>query len=208
MKLSKRNKIVLVLGFLFVLITILVAFYLKPEKENLFVEGVYSVADYEVIEGDSQKVIKSKEAGFSLSVPANWIIKEYGDKVVFSSSDIEFKQDKDIAEVIEEDDVCSGSVEIKRYSQADHPDITTLSILIKQVESGEKGQDRDYAYSLVDINGRVFLKIVFTRDDQTIYISNRTIINNIIYHINSGLFFSEQCEQDFNNILQSISIDI
>ncbi|KPJ55358.1 hypothetical protein AMJ47_00600 [Parcubacteria bacterium DG_72] len=207
MKISKRDKIILILGSFFILFTVLVAFLLRPKQDNLFVEGKRSVADYEILDKGSQKLIKSKEAGFSLFVPAEWIVKDYDDRISFSNLEIEIEQGKDISEIIKQNNICSGKVKINEYSKADHEDITSLSNLIEQVEAGQKGKDRDYAYSLININNKVFLKTEFTKDDQVVYISTKTIANNTIYHIDSGLFFSEECEQAFNSILQTVKID-
>ncbi len=208
MKISKRNKVILILGSFFILFTVLVAFFLKPKQEVSFIDGERDITDYEIIEQGSQKLIKSKEAKFSLSVPAEWIVKDYDDRIDFSSSEIQLKQGKELLEIMEEKNICSGKVEIKRYSKADHKDITSLSALIKEVETGERGQDRDYAYSLINIDNKTFLKIEFTKDDQVVYISTKTIANNSIYNIDSGLIFSEDCEQALNNILQTAKIDL
>lgn len=192
MKFSKRNKIILIIGVIFIVFTIIIGFALKTKESNFPAKEIELVEDYEIIENDSQKIISSKEAGFSLMVPKDWTVKDYDSKISFFNSGENF---------------CSGSIEIKKYAQVDHKDILGLSILIKQVETGEKGKDRDYAYSLISIDDKTFLKTDFDKDDKIIYISTKTLINNNIYNIDSGLFYSEECEQAFDNILQSVKIN-
>jgi len=206
MKLSKTNKIIIVAGAFFILFTVIIGVVLRTEKNNLPAKEIELVSDYEIAESSSGKIVESKQTGFSVSLPADWIVRDFDDKVRFSNSEIQIEPGKDVSETIKENNICSGIIEIKKYLKADHKDITSLAGLIKQVEAGEKGQDRNYAYSLVEANNRTFLKTEFSKDNQVVYISAKTIANSNIYHLNSGLFFSEECEQAFNNILQSVKI--
>jgi hypothetical protein len=205
MKISKANKIILVLGAVFVIFTIAAAFILKT-GQNTAPKEVELISDYKVTQNDSENLVESKQAGFSASFPADWIIKNFGTKITFSNAEIKLEVGKSASEMIEENNLCSGTLEIKKYTASDNKDITALSSLISQVQSGEKGQDRNYAYTLAEINGRTFLKTTFTKDGVPVYISAKAIVGGNIYDLDSGLFFYQECEQAFDTMLESVKI--
>jgi hypothetical protein len=202
MKISKINKIIIILGAIFIIISVAVAYILLPKEKNSSI-AMQFVNDYE-IEGQT---VKSKEAGFSAVFPEGWIVKNLDSKIGFSNAEVKIEAGKSVVQIIQENNLCSGVLQIKEYASENDADITGLSALISRVKSGEKGKDRDYAYSLVDVNGIIFLRTEFSKEGKVIYISMKAVSGKIIYHIDSGLFFSDDCGQAFDNIIQSVKIN-
>jgi len=188
-KISKTNKIILILGAFFILFTVLVAFLLKPKNEpsqELFSKANY-IKDYEFSDG----ILKSQEAEFSLPIPEGWAVKDYDYKITLLSP--------------EDNKNCRINVEIIKYKEGDEE--LNLQPLIDEVESGKRGETENLGYSLVNAGGRVFLKTVFKKDGQIAYILARTSSGNNIYHINSGLISSPDCVESFDKVLQTVKID-
>jgi len=202
MKLSPTNKKILIFGAVFIAFTIIVAFVSKTgdsgSEENIIT--VRPFEDYEVADTASGKMLKSEGALFSLAIPEGWAVKDYGSEVNLVSSESDKLGITDIDESI-----CRVAVEIKNYSE-NSQELTDFNSLIDEVASGEKGEDREFRYDLIDAGGRSFLKTTFKKDDKIIYITAKTRQGNNIYYIASGLIYSDDCINSFNEVLNTVSI--
>lgn len=210
MKISSTNKKIIVFGAFFLLFTVIVGVVFRYDnKENFNQESVAEtefIRGYKVEDLGSAKVLKNEEAGFSLLIPENWIVKNYDYKINLLSSELEYKEGINPLDKAKEDKICTVNVQIAGYEE-NSKKLTDLSSLVERVGKGEIKEEADLSYGLVNAGGRVFLVTTYKKNSQIIYISAKTIDSNNIYSVDSGLIFSENCVESFNNTLNTVKID-
>jgi len=203
MRISKTNKIILILGVFFILFTVFTAFYLKPkEKEVIQAKEIEFVRDYRVEQGR----LVSQESGFSLQIPQGWEIRNYGQGVSLANfKEIEIKKDKDLLEQAEQAGLCFINIEIKKFKNLEA--VKGLSSLMAEVESGKRQNGIDYTYSLINVSGRDFLRTEFNKEQKIIGAKAETFVQNTTYSVSSSLILCEECLESFNQTLQTVKID-
>ena len=104
---------------------------------------------------------------------------------------------------------CWVSIDISKCKKID-PDVDTdAEIIRKHIIATQKDPEKmtQEGYEVIKVSDHLALKEVHRQEGTERYILVEIPINNTIYSFSSGLIFSEKCLQEFNKILETVSIE-
>jgi len=178
---------------------------MKTINEREFVDS----AEYEVIETPEGKIVENKKERLAIKVPEDWTVKKYGGEVDLLSPETEFDQYGGISfKSVKEKGACGLAIQIIKSKKVDPEIMTDVEeigdLITKAQESPINEEGKKYEVFMV--GGKLGLKKIILKENKEISISVEVPIDNTLYSFNSGLIFSEKCVQEFNKILETVSI--
>jgi hypothetical protein len=209
-----NKKIIISIIIIFILIFIAGGLFLwwkieesKESKRQLIKKTTFvSGENYTIRDTPEGKIIENKKEEFSVKVPEGWEVKIHEEGVDLLSLEVEFNEYGRISwENTKEKGGCGISLGILKTEKVD-PEIETdaeeISRLIiitqeKPIEMKEEG------YEVIEVDNRLALKESTEMKGE--YVLVQIPINNKIYFFDNFLF-SEQCVQEFDRFLETVSI--
>ena len=213
---SKKIKIIIPLVIVLFFLLASGLFYWWQWKEKLPKEKItqkripIDSTEYEIKDTPEGKIVENKKEGLTVKVPEGWIVKKYEDgSVGLFSPEIEFDQYGGFLKSVREKGACAAGFEILKYEKL-NPEIPTyaehLKISIEEMQRNPVEEDTIKS-EVITLSNKLGLKTIHFREGKEKYIRVEIPVNNKVYSFNSGLIFSEKCFEEFNKILETVSIN-
>lgn len=191
--------------FLILLVILLIGggvFYWRQrggEEEKISLESTWDIQ--ETPEG---KIAVNQDAKISAQIPKSWIVKKYSSEVDFFSPETEFDEQGSFLDSVREKGACGIAIFIEEVQDLE---IEYWENLIKQIQNDSKALRED-GYSLVFVDNNPAVKRIYKQDGEARSIDVQLPIDNKIYSFESGLIINQQCVEEFEKILETVSINI
>lgn len=179
--------------------------YIKTISKRVYVNS----EEYEIKEAPEGKILENKKEGLVVRIPNGWIVKQDEGGIGIFSPEIEFDQYGGFLKSVREKGACVVGITISKCEKVD-PEVDTDAEIIKryvimaQEDPEEMSQE---GYEVTKVDDYLALKEIHRQEGEVRYILVEIPINNTIYSFDSGLIFSEKCLQEFNKILETVSIE-
>jgi len=213
---SKKIKIIIPVVIILLVLIAVGIFYWWQWKRELPQEKIIQKripvdsAEYEIKDTPEGKIVENKKEGLTVKAPAGWIVEKYGEEVDLLSPETEFDQYGGVSlKSVREKGACGMAIQILKYEKVD-PEITTyaedLRTLIEEAQNNPVKEETAKS-EVVMISKKLGFKRTSLKEDKETYISVEIPVNHTVYGFYSGLIFSEKCVQEFNKILETVSIN-
>ncbi len=199
-----KNKKVVIFVVIIILILIIVGLFWWQSKRT--VSEVEFVKGYEIKDTPEGTIVENKKEKFTAKVPDGWIAKDYVTSVGLFSPETEFDENGGFLDSVREKGACGIGIEIREYENGEEK-VEYLKDFIGMTQRNSIEMEKA-GYSVVIIDGKPALKTTIKKDEEIRYIEVEVLINNTVYFFTSGLIISQKCVQEFDNVLETISIDI
>lgn len=214
----KKKKTIFLIGVVFILV--LIAGWIfwewwewrkeeigRKVSENTYVE----LSEYEIIDTPEGKIVECKNEGFRVVGPREWRAEKDDSltpSVGFVSPEFDYKN---VMDSIREKGACVFVIEIYRNKIID-PEIPTFAdgwrYNIAAIEANpEKYKKEDHWDEVVLVGGKKALKWTSIREGEIRQITITVPANQTVYTFWSGLIISQKCVEEFNKIIDTISIN-
>jgi len=180
-----------------------------PQPKTISKNVYISSAEYEIKETPEGKILENKKEGFTAKIPESWIVKKDEEGIGIFSPDIEFDEYGGFLKSVREKGACVIGIEIFKSVKVD-PELTIyaedLRNLIEQAQQNPVGEETIKS-EVATVSNKLGLKTIYFREGKEKYITVEIPVNHTVYSFNSGLIFSEKCLQEFNKILETVTIE-
>ena len=188
-------------------------FFLLLGQQDVLEEGLPNEPtwsqkeDYKIIEGLDGKFVENERAGLRFKVPEGWTIGIFAEEVNIVSNKVDFGSHGISTEQIKEKGGCGISIQVSEYNE---DFLNENPIRIKQIKefisSCEQSPSKllKEGYQVVEIDHCKALKEI-----NGSYISIQLVNGKMIYFFNTYLLSKdiEECSQEFNDFLETVSIN-
>ncbi|PIR71983.1 MAG: hypothetical protein COU42_02870 [Candidatus Nealsonbacteria bacterium CG10_big_fil_rev_8_21_14_0_10_36_24] len=198
-----KNKKIIIFAVVIVLILIIGGgfFWWKNRKGEEKI--LPPVSDYEIIEISERKIVENKKEKFTVKVPDDWIVKDYVTSVGLFSPETEFDENGGFLDSVRERGACGIGIEILETEK------TTIEYFENLIRALQKGSELEQdGYSVVSVDNKTAVRRIYKKDGETKSIEVELPIGDKVYYFESGLIVNQQCVQEFDKILEQISINI
>ena len=197
-----KNKKVVISAVVIVLILIIAGlFWWKNRKGEEKI--LPPISDYEIIETSKGKIVENKKEKFTVKVPDGWIVKDYVTSVGLFSPETEFDENGGFLDSVREKGACGIGLEILETEK------TTIEYFENLIRALQKGSELEQdGYSVVSVDNKTAVRRVYKKDGEIKSIEVELPIGDKVYYFESGLIVNQQCVQEFDKILEQISISI
>lgn len=223
-KFSSNKRIFLLFLAVVVILLIVGGFFLykgikKPEPEwkkiiqdNDYVED----KDYIITETDNEKIVENKEEGLVIKGPADWSVVKEDISVSIVSPEVKFDENGAlIFSSIKEGGGCGVDIQIMKCKKVD-PEITTsaedlinmINLINTDEEFREKLENYEPKTEVISLSGYEGIKDTYIKDNNIRMIEIQIPLGqSTIYMFSSGLIMNQKCVEDFNKIMDTVSIN-
>jgi len=202
----KLKRVIFFVIVILLLITIGVFLWNKYKKPDI----PYVLSEeFTIRETEQEKIIEYKETGFKIIIPSNWEISGFiaRNGLLLTSPDFEFHEKVGPYSPPIPEKGCSMTVSIIKRSLLDMEYDPIGHLIDACPEVGQNCND----YVIVEFNGIRGLEHTYVSENSLIpgkYVSIEIPKNDKLYSFETHLFSQdkERCEQEFNQILNTIEI--
>lgn len=167
---------------------------------------------YEIIVDDiGQKFIENKDQGLKVKIPEDWTVEKFEEEIDLLSPEIEFDEYGSISLDSLRNGACGIALKISKGEKLNLEAETysewlkNFIIDVQQNPEDEVNQD----YDIVEVDNKLGLRQIIKNEEskEIVAIFVEIPINNTVYSFDTGPIFSEKCIQEFNDFLETVSID-